>query len=219
MSRPGVDYETIKRTAVKLLSQGIAPSVQKIREELGTGSNTTIAEHLKVWRDDYAKKTIHHLPANMPKELVSTFEVLWQTAMEHAQHQLAEYKKTVESEGETALQKKKEAEKSVAGLQLKVEELSAQLTQEIAYKQNLNIELAILNDRLIKQAETLGIQKNQQEDRLKRIYDEKDKLITEYHCLQIEIKTLHEKLSSQAQEHKNLMTQQNFYRNNQKFAG
>lgn len=69
MSRPGVDYETIKQTAVKLLSQGIAPSVQKIREELGTGSNTTIAEHLKVWRDDYAKKTIHHLPANMPKEL------------------------------------------------------------------------------------------------------------------------------------------------------
>lgn len=67
MSRPGVDYEIVKQTAVKLLSQGIAPSVQKIREELGTGSNTTIAEHLKVWRDEYAKKTIHHLPANMLK--------------------------------------------------------------------------------------------------------------------------------------------------------
>jgi hypothetical protein len=96
MSRPGIDYEAVKQTAVKLLSRGIAPSVQKIREELGTGSNTTIAEHLKFWRGEYAKKTIHHLPANMPKELISTFDVLWQTAMEHAQNQLTEYKKAVE---------------------------------------------------------------------------------------------------------------------------
>ncbi len=66
MARIGVDYETIRHAAVKLLSQGTAPSVQKIREELGTGSNTTIAEHLKVWRDEYAKKTIHHLPTNRP---------------------------------------------------------------------------------------------------------------------------------------------------------
>ena len=47
-------------TTVKLLSQGVAPSVQKIKEELGTtGSNTTIAEHLKFWRNEYAKKTIY----------------------------------------------------------------------------------------------------------------------------------------------------------------
>jgi hypothetical protein len=93
MARVGVDYETVKQTAVKLLSQGSAPSVQKIREVLGTGSNTTIAEHLKIWRDKFAKKTVHHLATNMPKELIFTFEVLWQTAMEHAQNQLAEYKK------------------------------------------------------------------------------------------------------------------------------
>src|SRR5471030_2054412 len=98
MARNGVDYETIKQTAIKLLSHGTAPSVQKIREVLGTGSNTTIAEHLKVWRDEYAKKTIHHLPTNMPKELIATFEVLWQTAMDHAQNQLAEYKQAMEND-------------------------------------------------------------------------------------------------------------------------
>lgn len=30
MARIGVDYETIKQAAVRLLSQGIAPSVQKM---------------------------------------------------------------------------------------------------------------------------------------------------------------------------------------------
>jgi chromosome segregation ATPase len=209
MSRPGVDYETVKQTAVKLLSQGIAPSVQKIREELGTGSNTTIADHLKVWRDEYAKKTIHHLPANMPKELISTFEVLWQTAMEHAQNQLAEYKKAVESECEAALQKEKEAEKAVADIQLKLEGLSCTLENEISNKQKIAVELAIANDRLIKQEEALTAQKNQYEDRLKRVYEEKDNLITECQRLQVEIKTLHEKLASQAEEHKRLLAQQN----------
>jgi len=34
--------------------------VQKVREVLGTGSNTTITEHLKKWREEYAKK-IHLL--------------------------------------------------------------------------------------------------------------------------------------------------------------
>ena len=94
MTRPGLNYETVKRTSLTLLSQGIAPSVQKIREVLGTGSNTTIAEHLKNWRDEYAKKTIHQLPANMPQELISVFEVLWQTAMEQAQNQLVEHKQS-----------------------------------------------------------------------------------------------------------------------------
>lgn len=50
MSRPGIHYETTKHTAVKLLSQGIAPFMQMIREKLGAGSNTTIAEQLKIWR-------------------------------------------------------------------------------------------------------------------------------------------------------------------------
>mgnify|MGYP002359941691 CR=1 FL=1 len=208
MSRPGVDYETVKQTAVKLLSQGIAPSVQKIREELGTGSNSTIADHLKVWRDDYAKKTIHHLPANMPKELISTFEILWQTAMEHAQNQLAEYKKAVESECEAALQKEEEAVKLVTNIQLKYDELSYKLEQEVANKQKTAVELAIVNDRLIKQSEAFTAQKNQYEDRLKRIYEEKDHLIADYHRLQIEIKTLHEKLALQAEEHKRLLAQQ-----------
>lgn len=208
MARLGVNYETIKQTAVKLLSQGMAPSVQKIREVLGTGSNTTIAEHLKVWREEYAKKTIHYLPQNMPKELISVFEVLWQTAMEHAQNQLTEYKKALESEYETAQQKKIDAEKAAADIQLKMDDISAQLKQENSNNQKLTVELAVLNDRIGKQEEMFSIQKNHYEERLKQIYDEKDKLITDYHCLQIEIKALHEKLMSQAEEHKRVLAQQ-----------
>src|SRR3990167_5197529 len=145
MSRPGVDYEMVKHTAAKLLSQGIAPSVQKIREELGTGSNTTIADHLKVWRDEYAKKTIHHLPANMPKELIATFEVLWQTAMEHAQNQLAAQKQGLDQERTALEQQQRETEKEINQLKQQVQANVAQLTQATADTQRCHIELAIMN--------------------------------------------------------------------------
>lgn len=129
--------------------------------------------------------------------------------MEHAQNQLAEYKKAVESECETALQKEKEAEKAYADLELKLNEVSVALEQGTVSKQKIAVELAIANDRLVKQDEALIGQKNQYEDRLKRIYEEKDNLITDCHRFQIEIKALHEKLASQAEEHKQLLAQQN----------
>ena len=209
MARLGVDYETIKLAAVKLLSQGIAPSVQKIREALGTGSNTTIAEHLKVWRDEYAQKTIHHLPANMPKELISTFEVLWQTAMEQAQNQLAEYKQAVDNDREMILQRERDAEKFVADIKQKIAEISATLEQEITTKQKLNIELAVTNERLLKQDDAIAVQKIQYEDRLKRIYEEKDIVIAQCHQLQNDVKSLQEKFSLQAEQYQNSIAQYN----------
>lgn len=208
MSRPGVNYETVKQTALKLLSQGLPPSVQKIREVLNTGSHTTIAEHLKRWRDEHAQKSIHHLPAHMPKELMSSFEVLWQTAMEHAQNQLAEYKKTMDADHEAMLQKEREAEKVAANLELKVVELSSTLEKEVQAKQKLSLELAVLNERILKQEETHAAQKYQYEERLNRVYEEKDALVTENRALQAEIKLLQEKLNLQAETHKESLAKQ-----------
>jgi chromosome segregation ATPase len=208
MARLGVDYETVKQAAVKLLSQGAAPSVQKIREMLGTGSNTTIAEHLKIWRDEYAQKTIHHLPATMPKELISSIEVLWQTAMEQAQNQLAAYKQSLESEHEVLQQTQRETEKNAAGLKQKMTEVSANLEKEKAEKQQLNTELVLANDRLEKKDEFLVTQKKHYEDRLKHLYAEKDGVIMHNHQLQNEVKILQEKLILQAEEQKKLFSQQ-----------
>ncbi len=208
MARPGVDYEMVKQAAVKLLAQGTAPSVQKIRDMLGTGSNTTIAEHLTCWREEYAKKTIHHLPATMPKELISSIEVLWQIAMEQAQNQLATYKQSLESEHGVLQQAQLDAEKNAADLKQKMAEISATLEKETGEKQQLSTELAVVNDRLEKKDEAFATQKNHYEDRLKRVYAEKDSVITRNHQLQNEIKIFQEKFILQAEEHKKLFTQQ-----------
>ena len=57
MARVGITKEQVFGAANKLLSQGIHPSINAVREELGgTGSNGTIHKHLKVWSDDRPKQ-------------------------------------------------------------------------------------------------------------------------------------------------------------------
>ncbi len=191
------------------MSQGIAPSVQKIREVLGTGSNTTIAEHLKSWREEYTKKTIHYLPPTMPKELISTLEVLWQEAMAQAENQFTEYKLTVETECKLAQQREMDAEKSVADIKQELADLSNTLEQETTHKQKLTIELAIINERLTKQDEALVVQKNLYEDRLKRAYEEKESAITQCQQLKHDIKIIQEKQVLQTEQHQHSLAQQN----------
>lgn len=208
MSRPGVDYEAVKHAAVKLLSQGTAPSVQKIREVLCTGSNNTIANHLKIWREEYAQKNIHHLPATLPKELIASFEVLWQTAMEHAQNQLAAYKQSLESERALIIKAQQDAEKNVLEIEQELVDISANLENEIVEKQGLIIELAVANDRLIKKDETFSVQKEHYETHLKRAYEEKENTTTCNHLLQSDIQLLQEKLAIQVEQQQKLLSQQ-----------
>jgi hypothetical protein len=54
----------------------------------------------------------------------------------------------------------------------------------------------------------LTSQKNQYEDRLKRVYDEKDSMIMQCAQLQNELNTLQEKLMLQTEQHQYLLTQQ-----------
>lgn len=41
MARSGIRYEDVKDTAETLLGRGLNPTIQRVRELLGTGSNTT----------------------------------------------------------------------------------------------------------------------------------------------------------------------------------
>jgi len=85
---------------------------------LGTGSKTTIAQYLKVWREDHKNKEIHHLPANMPKELIAAIEVLWQVAMEQAQKQLVVIKQDLDQRSEEMQQEKLTLETSFNAIKI-----------------------------------------------------------------------------------------------------
>ena len=84
MARVGVTYDEIAQAATKLLSLGESPSVLKVREVLGTGSNSTIAEHLKHWKQNRIARHGVTLPEAVPEQLIPPLETLWHIALEQA---------------------------------------------------------------------------------------------------------------------------------------
>lgn len=51
MPRPGLTYDDVAQAANTLNQQGTNPTIQNIRESLGTGSPITISKHLKTWKE------------------------------------------------------------------------------------------------------------------------------------------------------------------------
>lgn len=187
MARHGVDFETVKQTALKLLSKGISPSVQRIRESLGTGSNSTIAEHLKIWREQHAAKKVHHLPASLPPELITSFETLWQTAMEHAEKHLSDVKEAFENQEEKLQQEKIISDNTIADLKTQLDSLNQRMDAKIRENQALQTNLAVATERFQNQADEINALKQQHELRLRHLQDEKNKVIDEVNKFQVEI--------------------------------
>lgn len=208
MARIGINYETVKHTAIKLLSQGESPSVQKIREVLGTGSNTTIAQYLKVWREDHKNKEIYHLPANMPKELIAAFEVLWQVAMEQAQNQLVVIKQDLDQRSEQMQQEKLTLETSLNEIKNRLAQALQKLDDKNHEIQLLHTELAIAQEKLANGAEESTTTKNQYELRLNHITEEKYAAVNNSELLRKELAHLQQQFSNQAEKHQAIMVEE-----------
>lgn len=206
MARHGISYDKVKYTAIKLLSQGESPSVQKIRDVLGTGSNTTIAEHLKVWREEHKNQEVYHLPANMPKELVAAIEVLWQTAMEQANNQLATIKQDLDQREQQMQQEKLSVETNNNELKNRLSEMQQRLDDKNKKVQLLHAELATAQEKVINSATDLASTKQQYELRLNHMADEKYAAIEKTNSLEKELSQLQQRLSAQADKYQAIST-------------
>ncbi len=208
MPRTGVDYDTVKQTAVKLLSQGNSPSVQKIRDVLGTGSHTTIAEHLKVWRQEYANQQIQYLPANMPQELIAAMETLWQTAMAQATQQLTEVKADLDQQQAQLCVDKTAIEKLIAELRTQLAETQIKTEQQANTIQQLQTALAVSQEQTQHHLQAHEATQQQHDKRITRLREENNSLIERSEKLTLEISTLNHQLVEQSNKYQNKIEQE-----------
>ncbi len=114
MARSGVTYEDVQRAIDDLLARDESPSVQKVREVLGTGSFTTINDHLREWRQRREENRDVPPPRGMPAALQELAEALWQKAQEGANEALAHYReeadRRVAEAGEARAESRRQAE-------------------------------------------------------------------------------------------------------------
>jgi len=127
MARTGVSYEEVEKVANQLYQQGITPTVQRVRETLGTGSNTTLARHLKDWHEQYFSEKSSRIPMSIPEELTASVDGFWAAAVAKADENYQEFRVSVENERDAAI-----AEKDAALLRLAdIEQQNSQLQQTL----------------------------------------------------------------------------------------
>lgn len=82
MARYGVTFEKVADIANALAAADVNPTVDRVREKLGTGSKSTIAKHLKRWRTQ-AELSHNRLgsydPEQIPEALMALMQDFWQS--------------------------------------------------------------------------------------------------------------------------------------------
>lgn len=89
MARPGVTYTEIAEAAAHLIGQGKQPTIEQIRLLLGTGSSTTIANHLKDWKERQQSTRLLASKEQIPHELIEIVKGLWDRVIDLSKDQVA----------------------------------------------------------------------------------------------------------------------------------
>ena len=84
MARPGVTYLDVANAAHKLAAAGKRPTIENVRSVLGTGSNSTLGAHLRLWKEQQDKTQQIATKENLPEELIASLKGLWGRVMENS---------------------------------------------------------------------------------------------------------------------------------------
>lgn len=156
MARMGVQYEDVVEAALQLQKQGDNPTLQRIRDWLGSGSFTTISEHLKQWRENQRNATpLQQEIQELPASLVNLVQQIWQQACLEADEKLQSYQQQADAEIRQALADKQTAledalrieEKSLL-IDKKNNELLADMKQQTAQLSRLDVQLENTSEEL-----------------------------------------------------------------------
>lgn len=190
MARNGVRYEDVQRAIDALLAKGEAPSVHKVREVLGTGSFTTISEHLREWRARREENRDLPPPRGMPEALQELAESLWEKAQASANESLAHYRQEAEGRVETAREEAGETARRAEDAEQRESALAAHLART--------------EQRLEEQSGELARRESERD----ALAEREAKLATRQARLESQLASLQQEHERQAREQQQALTEQ-----------
>lgn len=146
MARTGICFEEVRDAAEALLSRGLNPTIQRVREQLGTGSNTTISGHLKQWQQQLAEAPKIILPPAVPEAVALALDTFWKIAVQHAEAAFEEQRAQIEQ----ALAAAEQARDSAIAEQRQLQDETRQTLRQLEVVKAAARELA---DRLLVEQE------------------------------------------------------------------
>lgn len=162
MARTGVTYFDVSRAAESISDRGETPTVDKVREQLGTGSKSTIAPLLKRWRTDSG--IITEPQSGLPNDILEVVKSLFDRVNVSADNRIEQVEQEFKS-------KQSGLESIITEANNKIQFLSdekAQLQQELSVLKLDNTshlqKIETLSLKLTKSETKLDIFKNHQND-------------------------------------------------------
>lgn len=153
MGRPGITYLDVASAIATLQGKQKNPTVDSIREELGTGSRNTIAKHLLDWKSKNGIKNT--TDSGIPIELQNLIQSLWGKIQSDADHKIERHQ--IEANEEIS---------SVKNQLVQIQQQNALLHSEItALTDKLNTQIKISDELTIKLHQT-GNEKTKCDERI-----------------------------------------------------
>ena len=172
MARIGIQYDDVRGAIDTLMARGESPSVQKIREVLGTGSFTTISDHLREWRSRREMKPDLPVSQVMPEPVLRLAESLWERAREASGEALAQYREEADRQVEAAQAATQEARRQAEDAEQREAALATHLAGTEQRLEARSVALA----RVESECEQWQERARQVEERLNRTLQQLDKL-------------------------------------------
>lgn len=88
MVSPGISYTDVEKIAYNIQGQGHIPTIEHIRQLLGTGSSSTIATHLRTWKTRQDETYRIASKEKLPEELVALLKGLWERVIDQADQKI-----------------------------------------------------------------------------------------------------------------------------------
>lgn len=133
----GITYDQVEAVARDILREGRSPSVQAVRTELGTGSATTINQHLREFWKRLGESMQVPALEGMPEGLIEPLRTLWAEAREAALERLEEERAAARDEVQATSARAEQLRLECATLQQQVEGQEAQMEQGRAERRTL----------------------------------------------------------------------------------
>ncbi|MBT2787907.1 MULTISPECIES: DNA-binding protein [unclassified Halomonas] len=142
MARNGIQYSDVQQAIDALLARGDTPSVQRIRDVLGTGSFTTISDHFRQWRSEREQNRDVPPPKGVPEVVVTMASELWREAQEVANQMLLHYREDANRQVADAQQLAEDAKRQADNAEQRESALAEHLRHLEQRMEALNRELA-----------------------------------------------------------------------------
>lgn len=181
--RKGITQEQVNAAADALVAVGDKPTVEKIRQALGTGSPNTVTRMLDTWRGTLAQRLqeVIRLP-DVPPEVGQAFAEIWRLAVKYAEAlarmALTEDQNALFAAQTDLTQERKLWEIALSEAQSNVADAAAKLAQadlQLRERQALIEQLEAQRSDLLQQRDRLQQQCDQQSMELESLRAERAK--------------------------------------------